>query len=75
MRLFITTLSLLSLIAFGYALAGYGSSLLGGAINTDYVIKGLGAGVLCGGLAMLLWYRFRKDFFNTNEEDKNNNPS
>ena len=41
MRLFITTLSLLSVIAFGYALAGYGSSLLGGAINADYIIKGL----------------------------------
>lgn len=64
MRLFITTLSLLSVIAFGYALAGYGASLGGGAINTDYVIKGLGAGAICGGLAMLLWYRHRKDFFN-----------
>ncbi|MBQ7559964.1 MAG: hypothetical protein IJT20_06930 [Synergistaceae bacterium] len=63
MRLFITTLSLLCVIAFGYALAGYGSSLMGGAINTDYVIKGLGAGAVCGGLAMILWYRHRKDFF------------
>ena len=63
MRLFITTLSLLSVIAFGYALAGYGSSLAGGAINTDYVIKGLGAGAFFGGLAMLLWYKHRNDFF------------
>ena len=63
MRLFITTLSLLSLISFGYALAGYGSSLLGGAINTDYIIKGLTAGVIFGGLAMLLWYKYRKNFF------------
>ncbi len=63
MRLFITTLSLLSVIAFGYALAGYGSSLAGGSINTDYVIKGLCAGIALGGLAMFLWYRHRKDFF------------
>ena len=63
MRLFITTLSLLSVIAFGYALAGYGSSLAGGAINTEYVIKGLGAGIFLGALAMFLWYRHRKDFF------------
>ena len=68
MRLFITTLSLLSLIAFGYALAGYGSSLIGGTINTDYVIKGLGAGILCGGLAMLLWYKYRKDFFDNGDK-------
>ena len=63
MRLFITTLSLLSVIAFGYALAGYGSSLIGGDINTDYVIKGLGGGVIFGGLAMILWYRHRDDYF------------
>ncbi len=63
MRLFITTLSLLSVIGFGYALAGYGSSLMGGAVNSGYVIKGLGAGFFFGGLAMLLWYRHRGDFF------------
>jgi len=63
MRLFITTLSLLSVIGFGYALAGYGTSLIGGGIKIEYVINGLAAGFLCGGLAMFLWYRHRKDFF------------
>ena len=63
MRLFITTLSLLSVIAFGYALAGYGSSLFGNEINVGYVVKGLGGGILCGGLALFLWYRHHKDFF------------
>ena len=63
MRLFITTLSLLSVIGFGYALAGYGSSLIGGEIKIEYVVNGLAAGFLCGGLAMFLWYRHRKDFF------------
>ena len=63
MRLFITTLSLLSMIGFGYALAGYGTSLLGNPIRVDYVIKGLAGGIVCGGLALILWYRHRKDFF------------
>ncbi|MBQ7150882.1 MAG: hypothetical protein IJR94_01345 [Synergistaceae bacterium] len=63
MRLFIVTLSLLSLIAFGHALAGYGVSVLGGEINTDYVIYGLAGGIFCGGAALALWYRFKKNFF------------
>ena len=49
MRLFITTLSLLCVISFGYALAGYGQSLFGGGINAEYVIGGLGAGIIFGG--------------------------
>ncbi|MBR1437121.1 MAG: hypothetical protein IJ697_01205 [Synergistaceae bacterium] len=69
MRLFITTLSLLCVISFGYALAGYGSSLFGGGIRTDYVIGGLGAGLIFGGLAMFIWYRKRKDFY---DYDDNN---
>ena len=67
MRLFITTLSLLCVISFGYALAGYGSSLFGGGINVDYVAGGLIAGFIFGGLAMGLWYWKRKDFFDSNE--------
>ncbi len=63
MRLFITTLSLLSVISFGYALAGYGISLMGNEINFKYVILGLSGGFFCGGLAMFLWYRHRKEFF------------
>ena len=70
MRLFITTLSLLSVIGFGYALAGYGTSLLGNPVRTDYVVLGLGAGFVLGGLAMGLWYWKRKDFFDY--EDDNN---
>ena len=70
MRLFITTLSMLCVISFGYALAGYGSSLFGGGIRLDYVLGGLCAGVIFGGLAMFLWYRHRRDFFDY--EDDNN---
>ncbi|MBQ7594501.1 MAG: hypothetical protein IJU48_09140 [Synergistaceae bacterium] len=70
MRLFITTLSLFSVIAFGYALAGYGSSLFGNAINLEYVIGGLSAGFFFGGLAMFLWYRHRKDFFDYDDNSE-----
>ena len=73
MRLFITTLSLLSVIAFGHALAGYGTSILGNEINTQYVIYGLAGGFICGGLALFLWYRHRKDFFDYEDEKENMN--
>ncbi|MBQ9389707.1 MAG: hypothetical protein IJU07_05985 [Synergistaceae bacterium] len=66
MRLFITTLSLLCVISFGYALAGYGSSLFGNGINVQYVVGGLTAGIIFGGLAMILWYKKRDDFFDSN---------
>ena len=72
MRLFITTLSLLCVISFGYALAGYGSSFFGGGVNVDYVIGGLSGGFIFGGIAMGLWYWKRKDFFDY-EDDKNLN--
>ena len=68
MRLFITTLSLLSIIGFGYALAGYGTSLLGNPVNTRYVISGLCSGFGFGGVALGLWYWKRKDFFDYDDE-------
>ncbi len=63
MRLFITTLSLLSVIGFGYALAGYGTTLLGNPLRMDYVVSGLAGGFVCGGVAMGLWYWKRREFF------------
>lgn len=69
MRLFITTLSLLSVIAFGHALAGYGTTLMGNEINSQYVIYGLAGGFIFGGLALFLWYRHRKDFFDYDDEN------
>ena len=73
MRLFITTLSMFSVIGFGYALAGYGGTLFGNAMRIDYVSFGLLTGFLTGGLAMILWYRHRKDFFFYDDDEKNNN--
>lgn len=71
MRLFITTLSLLSVIGFGYALAGYGTSLLGNPVRADYVVKGLCSGFFCGFLALGLWYWKRKDFFDYDDNPEN----
>lgn len=74
MRLFITTLSMFSVIGFGYALAGYGGSLFGNQMRMDYVTFGLLTGFLTGGLALVLWYRHRKDFFyddNENHDESN----
>ena len=63
MRLFITTLSMLSVIAFGYALAGYGGTLFGYPVRIDYILFGLAAGFGFAAAAMWLWYRHRNDFF------------
>lgn len=63
MRLFITTLSMLSVIAFGYALAGYGGTLFGRDMRLDYIIFGLGLGFLFAGTALGLWYKHRDVFF------------
>ncbi len=54
MRLFITLLSMGSVIAFGYALAGYGGSLVGRG-RTDYIVAGLIAGIFCAAAALFLW--------------------
>lgn len=57
MRLFITVLSMTSLIAFGYALAGYAGYALGHG-RRDYVVLGLFLGTLTGVLALWLWKRW-----------------
>lgn len=63
MRLFIITLSLLSIISFGHALAGYGRTLLGLPMKLDYLTFGLAGGFAFGLLALWLYYRHRKDFY------------
>ena len=63
MRLFITTLSMFSVISFGYALAGYGGTLFGREARLDYIIFGLLLGFAFAGTALWLWYKHREDFF------------
>ena len=64
---------MLSVIAFGYALAGYGGSLFGYSYRIDYIVIGLGCGIFCGGLALILWYKNRKKFFYYDDENNNDN--
>lgn len=68
MRLFITTLSMFSVIAFGYALAGYGSGFFGGAYRMDYILLGLLMGFAFAGLSLWLWRRHRDEFFISADE-------
>ncbi len=68
MRLFITTLSMFSVIAFGYALAGYGGTLFGRPARMDYVGFGLAAGFGFAAAAMWLWHRHRNEFFSAVED-------
>ena len=45
---------------------------MGNEIRFDYVVSGLIGGFFCGGLAMFLWYRHRKDFFDYDDTEENN---
>jgi hypothetical protein len=55
MRLIILMLSIGSVVAYGYALAGWGVKLLGGEINYNYVVGGLSSGTISAFLAIWLW--------------------
>ena len=55
MRLIILMLSILSVVAFGHALAGFGVKLLGMEINYPYLIGGLLGGTISAILAIYLW--------------------
>ena len=67
MRLFIITLSLLSIISFGHALAGYGRTLFGLAMNVNYVVFGLAGGIAFGLIALWLYYRHKNEFYINND--------
>ncbi|MCL2146920.1 MAG: hypothetical protein FWH52_03835 [Synergistaceae bacterium] len=55
MRLIILMLSMGSVVAYGYALAGWGIKFLGREINYQYVIGGLSGGTISAILAIWLW--------------------
>jgi hypothetical protein len=60
MRLFILTLSVACVAAYGCALAGYGGYSFGKG-RPDYIAWGLVVGTLCGAAAMKLWKKWLKE--------------
>lgn len=68
MRLFITLLSMGSVIAFGYALAGYAGYALGHG-RPDYIVYGLALGGLMGALSLWLWRRWMPRFLEELESE------
>ena len=48
-------LSMGSVVAYGYALAGWGVKFMGGEINYPYVAGGLSGGTVSAALALWLW--------------------
>ena len=73
MRLFITMLSMISVIAFGHALAGYAGYILGHG-RKDYIVLGLALGFLSGAFSLWLWRRwmprFLEDAQNQEEQER-----
>ena len=69
MRLVILMLSMGSVVAYGYALAGWGVKFLGGEINYTYVIGGLGGGTVSAALALWLWKLWLDNEAKTAEKD------
>ena len=74
MRLFITTLSMFSVIAFGYALAGYGGGLFGGEYRGAYIGWGLALGFAFAGVALWLWNVHKDEFFVEGTEPRGRRP-
>ena len=61
-------LSMGSVVAYGYALAGWGVVFLGGKINFPYIIGGLSGGTISAILAIWLWklwLRKEEEYFKT----------
>lgn len=65
MRLIVTILSICTVFAYGYALAGLGGYLIGKG-SADYIIWGLLSGTACGAAALALWRRNISAFYEEN---------
>ncbi len=74
MRLFITLLSMGSVIAFGYALAGYAGYAFG-HVRLGYIVYGLLLGILMGALSFWLWRQWMPLFFMEESESESEAPT
>lgn len=66
MRLIVTFLSIGTLIAYGYALAGLGGYLVGKG-HLSYIIWGLLLGTFSAIAAIFLWHRHAHEFYMDDE--------
>lgn len=57
MRVFILALSIICVVLYGYALAGYVGYSFGRG-RADYVMWGLSLGTFCGVAALYLWKKW-----------------
>lgn len=64
MRLLVTALSIASVFAYGYALAGAGMYIVKGT-HADYILWGLLGGTACAAAALYLYHRFPGAFFSS----------
>lgn len=62
MRLIVTFLSVGTLIAYGYALAGLGGYLIGKG-HPSYIVWGLLLGTLSAVAALFLWRKHAREFY------------
>ena len=73
MRLVILMLSMGSVTAYGYALAGWGISFFGAEMNYLYVMGGLSGGTLSAALAIWLWkWWLRREIMIMEQRQKEN---
>ncbi len=70
MRLIVTVLSMGTVVAYGYALAGLGGFLLGRG-SLHYIIWGLIGGTICGAAAIILWRKNIASFYVQDSPDEN----
>ncbi len=70
MRLIVTVLSMGTVVAYGYALAGLGGFLFGRG-SLHYIIGGLIGGTICGAAAIILWRKNIAEFYVQDREEEN----
>ncbi len=70
MRLIVTILSMSTVVAYGYALAGLGGFLVGKG-SLHYIIWGLIGGTICGAAAIILWRKNIAEFYVQDQGEEN----
>lgn len=68
MRLIVTFLSIGTIFAYGYALAGLGGFLIGRG-SVSYIVWGILCGTAFGGSALWLWHRNLDAFYVSEKEE------